>query len=60
MRESDTPPTEQPRTASSRRFVAGLATTTVAVALAAIGPGVAIASAALTRNHNEVMATARR
>ncbi|MFC7447261.1 hypothetical protein [Rhodococcus daqingensis] len=43
-----------------RRIAAELATIAATVTVAAIGPGLALAEAKLTHNHNEVMATARR
>ncbi|MFC7447259.1 hypothetical protein [Rhodococcus daqingensis] len=56
-----TPPSPPPGDVRPRRrVVAGLATMAAFAAVAAVGPGVALAQAGLSKNHNEVMVTVRR
>jgi hypothetical protein len=52
---------QQPRDQADprRRVIARLTTIATTATVAAIGPGLALAEAAMTRNHNEVMASRR-
>jgi hypothetical protein len=61
MNHTDTTPASREPVQPSRRAVlaARLATVAATVTVAAFGPGLALAEAAIASNHNEVMATRR-